>query len=61
MDLFILFDIIKTVSKVSANYAYFLISITIIDRMIKGDFIFDIVDSDVYILWLYNLMDRIYQ
>ena len=27
----------------------------------KGDFILDIVDSDVYILWLYNIMDRIYK
>ena len=29
--------------------------------MIKGDFVFDIVDSDVHILWLYNIMDRIYK
>ena len=29
--------------------------------MIKGDFIFDIIDSDVHILWLYNIMDRIYK
>ena len=29
--------------------------------MIKGDFVFDIVDSDVRILWLYNIMDRIYK
>ena len=29
--------------------------------MIKGDFVFDIVDSDVHILWLDNIMDRIYK
>ena len=29
--------------------------------MIKGDFIFDIVDRDVHILWLYSIMDRIYK
>ena len=29
--------------------------------MIKGDFVFDIVDSDVHILWLYNIMDRVYK
>ena len=29
--------------------------------MIKGDFVFDIIDSDVHILWLYNIMDRIYK
>ena len=27
----------------------------------KGDFILDIIDSDVHILWLYNIMDRIYK
>ena len=29
--------------------------------MIKGDFVFDIVGSDVHILWLYNIMDIIYK
>ena len=29
--------------------------------MINGDFVFDIIDSDVHILWLYNIMDRIYK
>ena len=61
MDLFILFDIKETVNEVSANEAYFLISITIINWMIKGDFVFDIINSDVHILWLYNIMDRIYK
>ena len=27
----------------------------------KGDFILDIVSGDVHILWLYNIMDRIYK
>ena len=29
--------------------------------MVKGDFILDIIDSDVHILWLCNIMDRIYK
>ena len=61
MDLFILFDIIETVNEVSVNLAYFLISITIINWMIKEDFVFDIINSDVHILWLYNIMHRIYK
>ena len=48
MDLFILFDIIETVNKVSANQAYFFISIPIIDWIIEGYVMFDIVNSDVY-------------
>ena len=61
MDLFILFDIIKTVNEVSANYAYFFISTSVINWIIEEDFIFDIVNSDIHILWLYNIMDRIYK
>ena len=60
MDLFIVFNIIETVNEVSANQTYFFIS-TVINWIIEGDFIFDIVDSDVHILWLYNIMDRIYK
>ena len=29
--------------------------------MIQGDFILDIINSDVHILWLYNIIDRIYK
>ena len=36
------------------------VSIPIVNWIIKGDFILDIVNSDVHILWLYN-MDRIYR
>ena len=54
------FDIIKTVNEVSTDQAYFFVSIPIVNWIIKGDFILDIVDSDVHILWLYN-MDRIYK
>ena len=39
----------------------FFISIPIIDWIIKVDLFFNIVGSDVHILWLYNIMDRIYK
>ena len=61
MDLFIISNIIETVNNVSANYAYFFISISVISWVIKGDLFFNIVGSDVHILWLYNIMDRIYK
>ena len=61
MDLFILFNIIETVNEVSANEAYFFITKPIVNWIIKGDFILDIVSGDVHILWLYNIMDRIYK
>ena len=48
MDLFILFDIIETVNKVSSNKTYFFISISVINWIIEGYFIFDFVNSDVY-------------
>ena len=50
MDLFIVFNIIETVNEVSANSAYFFISISVIDWIKKGDF-----------YGLYNIMDRIYK
>ena len=37
------------------------ISISIIDLVIKGYFVFNIISSDVHILWLYNIMDRLYK
>ena len=61
MDLFIIFNIIETTNEVSANYAYFLISISVIGWIIKGDFFYNIIDSDVHIFYgLCNMMDRIY-
>ena len=37
------------------------ISISVINQVIKGDLFFNIISSDVHILWLYNIMDRIYK
>ena len=61
MNFFIVFNIIETVNEVSANWFYFFISNPIVNWIIKGDLFFNIIDSDVYILWLYNIMDRIYK
>ena len=47
MDLFILFDIIKTVNEVSTDKAYFFVSTPIVNWIIKGYFILDVVNSDV--------------
>ena len=61
MDLFIVFNIIESVNEVSSDWSYFFISISIISQVIKGYFMFDIVSSDIHILWLYNITDRIYK
>ena len=39
----------------------FFISIPNVNWITEGDFILDIVSSDVHILWLCNIMDRIYK
>ena len=45
-----MFNIIETINEVSTNWIYFFISISVINWIVEGDFVFNIIDSDVHIL-----------
>ena len=51
----------KNCKRSKRELGLFFISISVINWIIEGDFIFDIVNSNVHNLWLYNITDRIYK